>query len=248
MDPIARVDVVPVALPLRTPYRIATAVQTRAEYVVVRVRTAAGVEGIGESAPFPGESEATAADVDAVLRAVLAPAVVGVDPADLEALHARMDAATPGQLWAKAAIDIAAHDVAGRRLGVSVGVLLGGRVRDAVPLSGGPIGLTTPDEAATSARALVDAGFRTIKVKIGAGRDADAATVRAVRDAVGPAIALRLDANQGYRADEAVRAMRHLERYEPALIEQPVPAWDLDGLAKVAAALDVPPAACQRRR
>jgi L-alanine-DL-glutamate epimerase-like enolase superfamily enzyme len=234
------VEVLPVTLPLRTPYRITNAVQSRAEYVVVRLRTADGLEGLGEAAPFPGETEETAPDIAAVLRAVLAPAVLGLEPADREALHARMDAATPGHLFAKAALDLAAHDVLGRRLGVAVGDLLGGRVRERVALAGGPIGLMEPDEAAAQAVELAAAGFQTIKVKVGAGRERDEATVRAVREAVGARVALRLDANQAYRADEAVVAMRRLERYEPALIEQPVPAWDWDGLAKVAAALDVP--------
>lgn len=234
------VEVVPVALPLRTPYRIATAVQTRAEYVLVRVGTADGREGLGEAAPFTGETEETAADVAAVLRAVLAPAVLGLDPADLEALHARLDAATPGHPFAKAALDLAAHDLLGQRLGVPAGTLLGGRVRERVPLSGGPIGLMSPEEAAATAAGLAREGFATIKVKIGAGPERDEATVRAVREAVGPRIALRLDANQGYRAAEAVPALRRLERYAPALIEQPVPAWDWAGLARVAAALDVP--------
>jgi L-alanine-DL-glutamate epimerase-like enolase superfamily enzyme len=237
---IVGVDVVPVALPLREPYRIATAVQARADYVLVRLRTADGLSGIGEAAPFLGESDETPAGIAAVLRSVLAPAVIGLDPADMEALHARLDRATPANLFAKAAIDLAAHDLVGRRLGVSVGVLLGGRVRERVLLSGGPIGLMEPHEAAARARALADAGFATVKVKIGAGRERDEEVVRAVREAVGPAVALRLDANQGYRADEAVPALRRLERYDPALIEQPVPAWDWDGLARVAAALDVP--------
>jgi L-alanine-DL-glutamate epimerase-like enolase superfamily enzyme len=206
----------------------------------VRARTADGLEGVGEAAPFPGESDETAADIEAVLRAVLVPAVLGLDPANLEALHAAMDRATPGHLFAKAAVDLAAHDLLGQRLGVSAGTLLGGRVREVVPLSGGPIGVMAPDEAARVARALADGGFRTVKLKIGAGAARDEDVVRAVREAIGPHVALRLDANQGYRSDEAVRAMRRLERYEPALIEQPVPAWDWDGLAKVAAALDVP--------
>jgi L-alanine-DL-glutamate epimerase-like enolase superfamily enzyme len=237
---LARVEVLPVALPLRTPYRIATAVQTVAEYVLVRVETSDGHVGVGEAAPFPGETEATAADVAAVLRAVLVPAALGADPADLEALHARLDRATPGHLWAKAALDLACHDALGRRLGVSVGALLGGRVRDVVELSGGPIGLMAPEAAAATARALVAEGFRTLKLKVGAGPAHDEATVRAVREAVGGEVALRLDANQAYSAAEAVRAMRRLERYDPVLVEQPVPAWDLDGLARVAAALDVP--------
>jgi len=119
--------------------------------------------------------------------------------------------------------------------------LLGGRFRDRVQLSGGPIGLLgSPEAAAERAARLVAEGFRTVKLKIGAPDGRDEETVRAVREAIGPAVELRLDANQAYTADRAIPLLRRLERYEPALIEQPVASWDLDGLAKVAAALDVP--------
>jgi muconate cycloisomerase len=110
-----------------------------------------------------------------------------------------------------------------------------------VLLSGGPIGLLgSPGAAAERATALVARGFRTVKLKIGDPEGRDEETVRAVRDAIGPSVELRLDANQAYTADRAIPLLRRLERYAPALIEQPVASWDLDGLAKVAAALDVP--------
>jgi len=83
-------------------------------------------------------------------------------------------------------------------------------------------------------------GFRTVKLKIGDPDGQDEGTVRAVREAIGRDVELRLDANQAYTADRAIPLLRRLERYEPALIEQPVAAWDLDGLARVSAALDVP--------
>ncbi|MBI2154279.1 MAG: mandelate racemase/muconate lactonizing enzyme family protein [Candidatus Rokubacteria bacterium] len=163
-----------------------------------------------------------------------------MDVFDLEAIHDRMDQVLPAHLFAKAGIDLALHDLMGKLLGVPVHRLLGGRFRDRIPLSGGPIGLLgSPEAAAERAARLVAEGFRTVKLKIGApdGRDED--TVRAVREAIGPSIELRLDANQAFTADRAVPLLRRLERYDPVLIEQPVPAWDLDGLAKVAAALDV---------
>lgn len=168
MTLVRALDVTPVSLPLTEPYRIATAVQRRGEYVVFGLLTDDGLERVGEAAPFMGESEETQAGIVAVARAYLAPALVGVDPFDLEALHARMDAVLPGHLFAKSGADLACHDLVGRRLGVPVYRLLGGRVRDRVSLAGGPIGLVeSPAGAAERAARLVAAGFRTVKLKIG---------------------------------------------------------------------------------
>lgn len=241
MSTLKALDVIPVSLGLREPYRIARALQDRAEYVAFRLETGDGLVGIGEAAPFQGESEETQADIVAAARRYLAPAVLGLEVFDLEAIHDRMDRVLPGHLFAKAGIDLALHDLLGKLLGVPVHRLLGGRFRERVPLSGGPIGLqSSPAAAAERAAGLTAAGFRTVKLKIGDPEGRDEETVRAVREAIGPAVELRLDANQAYTADRAVPLLRRLERYGPALIEQPVAAWDLDGLAKVAAALDVP--------
>lgn len=234
------VEVIPVNLPLKEPYRIARALQERGEYVVFRIETDEGCWGIGEAAPFQGESEETQADIVATARQRLIPAVLGMEVFDLEAIHDRMDAVLPGHLFAKAGIDLALHDLMGKLLGVPVYRLLGGRYRERVPLSGGPIGLlASPQAAADRAARLVAAGFRTLKLKIGDPEGRDEETVRAVREAIGSRVELRLDANQAFTADRAVPLLRRLERYDPALIEQPVASWDLDGLAKVTAALDV---------
>lgn len=240
MAALKTIEIIPVSLPLREPYRIARAIQDRGEYVVFRLETDEGCCGIGEAAPFHGESEETQADIVATARQYLAPAVLGMEIFDLEAIHDRMDALLPGHLFAKAGIDLALHDLIGKLLGVPVFRLMGGRFRERVPLSGGPIGLMSAHAAAERAARLVAAGFRTVKLKIGDPGGRDEETVRAVREAIGPSVELRLDANQAYTADRAIPLLRRLERYEPALIEQPVASWDLDGLAKAAAALDVP--------
>src|SRR3989304_1862635 len=183
MPTLKAVEVIPVSLPLKEPYRIARALQERGEYVLFRLQTDEGQWGIGEAAPFEGESDETQADIVASARRPPGPA-------------------GPGR-----------------------GVF-------------GPRG--APKAAAERAARLVAEGFRTVKLKIGDPDGRDEATVRAVREAIGRDVELRLDANQAYTADRAVPLLRRLERYEPALIEQPVASWDLDGLAKVAAALDVP--------
>src|SRR3972149_6579490 len=148
MPTLKAVEVIPVSLPLKEPYRIARALQERGEYVLFRLQTDEGQWGIGEAAPFEGESDETQADIVASARRHLVPAVLGMDVFDLEAIHDRMDAVLPAHLFAKAGIDLALHDLMGKLLGVPVYRLLGGRFRDRILLSGGPIGLLGGPKAA----------------------------------------------------------------------------------------------------
>src|SRR5690606_3895328 len=100
--------------------------------------------------------------------------------------------------------------------------------------------MAAPDEMATRARALVEAGFTTLKLKVGETPERDVERVRAVREAVGGAIALRVDANDHYRPADAVRFIRAIEPYEPEHVEQPLPRHDLLGMAEVRRKVGVP--------
>jgi len=107
------------------------------------------------------------------------------------------------------------------------------------------VGAPGLEDAAAAAKRAVDAGFRTIKLKVGiAGSpSAEVERVAAVRAAVGPDVALRLDANGAWAPDEAVALLRRLAAYDLDLVEQPVPPGDFAGLARVRRAVDVPIAA-----
>ncbi len=159
--------------------------------------------------------------------------------------------AVVGNAGAKAAADVALHDLAARTAGVTlaehlatyagVGAVVAGGVRGVVPtdvtLAAGSI-----EELAEAARARVAEGFGVLKLKVGTDAATDVDRVRAVRDAVGPDVVLRLDANQGWDAVTAVRAVRAMEDagLGVALVEQPVPARDLEGLAHVTAHVATP--------
>jgi len=148
--------------------------------------------------------------------------------------------AVPGNFGAKAAVDVALHDLAARRLGVPLATLLGGsgaRVATDVTVSAGE-----PAELAVAAKARITEGFDVLKLKVGTDARNDLERVRAVRDAVGPAVRLRLDANQGWTPREAVSVIDALVEAElgPEFVEQPVAARDLDGLAWVRARSDLP--------
>ena len=140
------------------------------------------------------------------------------------------------------ALDGALWDLAGKRVGLPLYRMLGG-ARDRVPAyhSGGLWLSSTPDELVDEAQAFVSAGFKAVKMRLGsADPSVDVARVRAVRNAIGPHVRLMADANQGLNESQAIRLGRALEEFGLAWFEEPLPAWDVEGLARVSAALDTP--------
>lgn len=140
------------------------------------------------------------------------------------------------------AIDGALWDLLGKAAGLPLYRLLGG-AQDRVPAyhSGGLWLSRSIDELVVEAQGFVDQGFRAMKMRLGRPDPAeDIARVKAVRDAIGPGVTLMADANQGLTEAQAIRLGRRLEPFDLAWFEEPLPAWDLDGLARVAAALDTP--------
>ncbi len=238
--PIERVEVFGVAVPLVGPgFRNAYIVKKAQKSAVVRLTAADGSVGLGNIDPSPGYSVETIEQSLAALRDRLAPVVQRQDAGNPHRLVQAMDAALAGHLDAKAAIEMAAIDMLARRLGIPVHQYLGGAVVERVRFNAW-IGILPPDEAATEARKWFDKGFRSAKIKVGGGIAADRDRVAAVRAAVGPAMALRADANAGYSVDDAIALGRLLEPLDLQLLEQPVADHDLAGMAKVRLAIGIP--------
>ena len=232
---IASVEVVPVRLPLREPFAIAYATYPDVPTVLVRVTTTGGALGWGEATPDPNVTGETYEGVAAILRHTLAPALLDRDARDRDGARRALDARLEGAPAAKAALDIALHDILARALGVPLWVLLGGRGKPHLTISR-VVGLADPATMAAAAARHVAAGFATVKVKLGDPDDPalDARRLAAVREAVGPDVAIKVDANQGWRTPGvAIAAIRACAPIRPAYIEQPVAAWDLEGLAEV---------------
>jgi muconate cycloisomerase len=207
------------------------------EHAVVFVDTDAGLTGVGEIASvFRRRGRLLARDVEAVLG----PAVVGEDPGRLAHVVRKMDQALDGVEEAKAGIEMACWDILGKALGVPVYALLGGKVRERIPLSYSiPFG--EPRAMADYAAARVREGHRTVKVKVGNAPAVDLEAVRRVRDAIGPDVRLRVDANMAWpTAKEAIRLIRAMEAWDLELVEQPLPPRDLDAIAEVRRAIGVP--------
>ena len=229
-------------VPVIRPHKMAIGTTLHQENVLLRLSTDDGLEGLGEAphmvgVSLKGESPATVLEM---LRQRLLPAVFGRSPLDVEAIQQAMDAAVPWNLRAKSAVNLAAFDLAGKALGVPVHALLGGMVRAAVPLSWS-IPITDFETGVREAQEMVARGWRIIKVKLGRpDPDEDVEMVRRIREAVGPGVRLRADANQAYSVKTAIRVARRLERYDVEFFEQPVAWWDLDGMAEVSRATELP--------
>jgi muconate cycloisomerase len=139
---------------------------------------------------------------------------------------------------AKAAIEMALFDLNAKALGVPVHRLLGGAVRQEISLNGW-VGMVEPEEAAAIASDFAARGFPSVKVKVGNGVAADSARVAAVR-AANPGLKIRIDANESLDAEASIALGRAIEKYDIALFEQPVARDDLDEMARVRRAIDIP--------
>jgi L-alanine-DL-glutamate epimerase-like enolase superfamily enzyme len=232
---ISAIDIIPVRLPLREPFVIAYGVYPDVQSVLVRVRTDDGAEGWGEATPDPNVTGETWEGVAATLRHHLAPALLGHDARNRERSMLALDARVEGAPAAKAALDIALHDLVSRAAGIPLWQILAGKARETLTISR-VISMGEPEAMAAAARRHLESGFRTIKVKVGDPDNPllDAERVMAVREAVGPEIGIKVDVNQGWRTPGvAIGAIRAMAAARPAYIEQPVVWWDLEGLAEV---------------
>jgi len=208
-------------LPVKSgPYVMASTTVSSLDTTLVRLVAEDGTEGWGETCPVgPTYAEAHAAGARAALLE-MAPALTGADLWPL-ALQRRMDSLLTGHNYAKAALDIAAHDLIGKSLGVSVADLLGGAVTDRVP-SYYSAGLGEPDEVARIAREKRDEGYPRLQVKLG-GRpvEIDIETIRKVWEGgKGSGMRLAVDGNRGWTTRDVLRISRECPDI-PFVIEQP---------------------------
>ena len=217
-------------LKTKHPFTIARGSTTAYRVVRVRLRDADGVEGWGEAAPSRYYGETADTVVAALGR--LAP-TLPADPSDLEAADAALLRASPGDASARVAVSAALLDLAGKRLGAPLWKLWGLDPARA-PLSSFTIGLDTPERVQAKVREA--ASYPILKVKV--GTPDDAAVLRAVRAVTDKP--LRVDANAGWTVSEAVAHLPLLEEMGVELIEQPVAAGDVEGLAAVHRASRIP--------
>lgn len=224
-------------LRLREPYRIAYETVEAVTNVLVRVVTDGPAVGHGCAAPDLAVTGETAASV---LESVAAADdfLRGEDPLRTALLFERLREPLAAHPSARAAIDAALHDLLGKAAGLPLWTLLGG-FRDRIATSV-TIGILPAEETVERARARAREGFRILKLKGGRDWREDAERVLRVREAVGPRVALRFDANQGYTVEEALRFVDAARAARLELLEQPTPRGEPDLLGRVASAVPLP--------
>jgi L-Ala-D/L-Glu epimerase len=230
--------------PLHTPFVTALRRTEHLETTVVEVVDTDGLRGYGEAPQVWRVTGESLAGAQACLSGPLADVVRGRDVDDLQDLSREIAQAVVGNFGAKAAMDVALHDLAARGLGQTLGQLLGAspgehRVPTDVTVSAGE-----PDALAAAVAKRTAEGFGVLKLKVGTDPEhpaTDVARVRAVREAA-PEARIRLDANQGWTPEQAIAVIRAVEgaglRVE--FVEQPVARDDVQGLARVTREVQTP--------
>jgi muconate cycloisomerase len=227
---VEEIEVIEVRLPLLRDSRWRGLTEELGHSCIVRVHDSQGRVGHGEAvalASWGGDWGAqygeTATTVRHVVDDLLAPALTGLEPFEVERACRLMDEAVRGHFYAKAAVEMALWDLQGLTVGLPLYQLLGGRVREGVPISH-MLGIMDATEAVAEGTAAVADGVRSLQIKGTGEPDRDIEVVRALRRAVGRGVQLRLDANQGYRGlggKALAVVLRRLETAGVDMIEQP---------------------------
>jgi muconate cycloisomerase len=237
---IRRVDVIPVALPLKKPMAMAGVIITHAHNVLVRIEAVDGTVGWGEVASAPTRTGDTVDGLVAAVRDHLAPVLIGKDANAMPTLRRAMRTALFGNSGAHSAVETALFDVVGRSSKQPLVALIGGALRNEVApmwLLGNP----SPQEDIVEARAKEREGFHFFKLKIGTKPVArEIAATHELRAALGEKVPLCADANCGLSLADAQRYVSETRGARLMFVEQPLPPDDLDALAELAKHSPVP--------
>jgi len=235
---ITRIEAIPFSIPLRKAVHWARGTQEAAEHVLVRVLTDEGIEGIAEAPPRPTVYGESTASIKFAIDKWLGPMILGFNICDIEKIWDRFDSIA-GNTTAKAAIDIAIHDIQGKMFGIPCYTMLGSwtdKIQIAWVVNLNPVG-----EMVEEACQMVEKyGFKTIKLKVGLSPDKDIEMVRVMRKELGDEIAMYVDANQGYDPFTAISVLQKLKEYNIFLAEEPCPIADKKGRKMVAERVDIP--------
>jgi L-alanine-DL-glutamate epimerase-like enolase superfamily enzyme len=235
---ITGLDVWSMTMRLSEPYTIAYESVDAAVNVFIRIKTSGGIVGYGCAAPdteVTGETPGSALDfINSAARYHL----MGKDPLNYRRIVDKIACIAPPAPSCTAAVDMALLDILGKISGLPLFRLLGG-MRDRIATSA-TIGILPVDETVRRAVHWVGRGFSSLKIKGGIDVEQDIERILMVRETVGEAIDLSLDANQGYTPQQAMQFVRGTKKARPSLLEQPTPRGDLELMGYVCAAADIP--------
>ncbi len=239
MSKIKSVQVIPFGVPIRkftdayTGFSVSNA-------VLVKIYTDDGYVGYGEACAWEPEFYGeTLESVSTTIEKYIAPNIIGEDPKNINKILSILDAKVAKITCAKEGVDLALHDLVGKLLNVPVYVLLGGKFRDMIPVAS-EIGIDTPENMVKNAFEVLKLGIKVIKIKGSDNHSLDVERIKEVRHAVGNEVELRLDPNAAWDTNSTIKTMRLLEDCNLQLLEQPIPAWDLKGMAHIRNNIGIP--------
>lgn len=235
---ITRSEVWPVRFKLAEPYTIAYETVDEVTNVFLSIGTDNGPTGFGCAAPDEAVTGETAESVLGAIRDVVEPAVRGSDPLRLVMIMERLREPLADHPSVRAAVDMALHDILGKRAGLPLWKVLGG-FRDRIKTSV-TIGILPVRETVEAAESLIGQGFRCLKIKGGSDLDTDVERLLKVREAIGATIDLRFDANQGYTVEQTLDFVRRAKQARLQLIEQPTPRGEPELMAKISRRIPIP--------
>ncbi len=234
---VTGISIIRAELPFHAPFRISLTRTESTTNLFVRLTASDGQVGWGEASPSPAITGDTAATMAAAGPA-LAEVILGRTVSDIGGAVRAMRARMVGQTTMRSAFDMALYDLAARQAGLPLYAYLGGANRSFV--TDNTVGMDTPKAMAETARGFVAAGFTAIKAKVGEGVRQDVARIRAIRTAIGPAIPLRIDANQGWDVPAAIAVLTQTEDVGIEYCEQPVRRGNIRGLKQVRDSVAIP--------
>lgn len=217
-----------IRIDLTEPFKVAFAEVAYSENLILKIETDEGYIGYGEASPFAPVTGETLDGTAGVLK-MFRQGLIGMDPLEIEKIHGMMDGLVHGNGSAKCAVDIALHDIKGKVMGQPLYKVLGGY--QSVVQNDITIGISTPEKMAEAAKRHVEEGYHILKIKAGIDPREDLRALGLIREAVGPDIRLRVDANQGYNVSRAVFALNGMKACGVEAVEQCLPDWDIDGAA-----------------
>jgi L-Ala-D/L-Glu epimerase len=218
--------------------------QTRThKSVLVKIVTEdPNIDGVAEivCAP-PGKPEEIQHEIYGALKTIIESSLIGISAEDTLSANRVINERIKGKVWTKGGLNVALNDLRAKALGISCMAMLGVQDHDAkAPVIGTVIGIMQPDQMAERARELISLGFGTLKIKVGKDVSSDFERVRCVREAVGESVSIRVDANDHYSPEEAIKFINKIEHLNIEHVEQPISRYDILGMSEVKRSVRVP--------
>lgn len=235
---ITKVEVYKLNINLKEPFKIAMGTQYDSRCIALKIYTNKGIYGVGEASPIlvlNGETQETSFEMAKLFSKV----IIGKNPLEIRKRMDEINHVTPWHNTTKSAFDMALYDIASKQANLPLFLFLGGS-NDKLMIIDRTVSIDSPDIMAAKAKLLVDGGITEIKVKLGKNAAEDILRVKAIREKIGNAIPIKIDANQGWNEMDALKVLTGIKEFNIEYAEQPIAKDNIDGMARLAALSPIP--------